>query len=72
MYLLSTSKSTNELKLAAIKQKQLAAVLLLKSWVDDENLEEQQETGKFLTQALDENRLSDQKLFPQDLKGRSW
>lgn len=54
------------------KQKQAEAVNLLQSWIDDEDAEEQQETGQYLIQALDNDRLSDRKLFPPELKGITW
>ncbi len=54
------------------KQKQTQAVNLLQSWLDDEDVEEQQETGQYLIRALDEDRLSDRKLFPLELKGVTW
>jgi hypothetical protein len=57
---------------ALSRQKQTAAVALLQSWIDDEDEEEQQETGQYLINALDEDRLSDRKLFPPELKGKSW
>jgi ribosomal protein S2 len=53
-------------------QKQAEAVKLLQSWLDDEDDEEQQETGQYLIQALDEDRLSDRKLFPLEMKGITW
>jgi hypothetical protein len=56
----------------SIEQKQTEAVSLLQSWLDDEDDEEQQETGRYLIQALDEDRLSDRKLFPLEMKGVSW
>ncbi len=31
---------------------------MLQSWIDDEDVEEQQETGEYLVQVLDEERLS--------------
>jgi hypothetical protein len=55
-----------------IKQKQIDAVNLLQSWIDDEDSEEQQETGAYLIRALDEDRLSDRKLFPIEKKGITW
>ena len=55
-----------------VKQKQVEAVNLLQSWIDDEDVEEQQETGEYLIRALDEDRLSDRKLFPLEMKGISW
>jgi hypothetical protein len=54
------------------RQKQAEAVKLLQSWLDDEDEQEQQETGQYLIQALDEDRLSDRKLFPPELKGVTW
>lgn len=40
-----------------------SAVALLQSW-NDEDEQEQRETWAFLKAALDEDRLSDRKLFP--------
>ncbi len=54
------------------KQKQAEAVKMLQSWLDDEDDEEQQETGRYLIQALDEDRLSERKLFPLEMKGVTW
>ena len=45
---------------------------LLQSWMDAESAEEQRETIEYLVRALDEDRLSDRKLFPEELKGESW
>jgi hypothetical protein len=45
---------------------------LLQSWIDDEDPMEQKETGDYLIRALDEDRLSDRKLFPPELKGVTW
>jgi hypothetical protein len=47
-------------------------VKLLQSWIDEDDTAEQQETGDYLIQALDEDRLSDRKLFPSELKGVTW
>ncbi|NEP09439.1 MAG: hypothetical protein F6K14_04210 [Symploca sp. SIO2C1] len=55
-----------------LKQEQAGAVKLLQSWIDDEDAEEQQETGQYLIHALDDDRLSERKLFPSELKGISW
>lgn len=55
-----------------LRQKQAKAVNLLQSWIDDEDIEEQQETGKYLIHALDEDRLSERKLFPVEMKGVTW
>ena len=45
---------------------------LMQSWMNDESAEEQRETIEFLVRALDEDRPSDGKLFPGELKGKSW
>ena len=45
---------------------------LIRSWMDEGNTQEQRETIRYLLRALDEDRLSDRKLFPQELKGKSW
>ena len=54
------------------KEKQLKIVNMLQSWIDESDEQEQQETGEYLINALDENRLSNRQLFPQELKGISW
>ncbi|HUG91144.1 MAG TPA: hypothetical protein VML55_09935 [Planctomycetaceae bacterium] len=48
------------------------AVALIQSWIDDEDATEQQETRDYLIKALDEDRPSNRKLFPPELKGVSW
>ncbi|HXG08966.1 MAG TPA: hypothetical protein VNK04_04190 [Gemmataceae bacterium] len=48
------------------------AVALIQSWIDADDVEEQKETGDFLIQALDEDRPSERKLFPAELKGVTW
>ncbi len=55
-----------------VRQKQAEAVNLLQSWIDDEDIEEQQETGQYLIHALDQDRLSERELFPIEMKGVSW
>lgn len=55
-----------------LRQKQAKAVNLIQSWIDDEDIEEQQETGEYLIHALDEDRLSERKLFPVEMKGITW
>ncbi|MBE9160317.1 hypothetical protein IQ265_26370 [Nodosilinea sp. LEGE 06152] len=55
-----------------LRQKHTEAVDMLQSWLDDEDVEEQQETGEYLVQVLDEDRLSDRKLFPLEMKGVTW
>ncbi len=54
------------------KQKQTEAVNLLQSWIDADDEEEQQETGQYLIQVLDDDRITDRKLFPAELKGITW
>jgi hypothetical protein len=55
-----------------LDRKQAEAANLLQSWLDDEDDEEQQETGRYLLQSLDEDRLSARKLFPLEMKGITW
>lgn len=55
-----------------VKQNQAETVDMLQSWIDDEDEAEQQETGLYLVQVLDEDRLSDRKLFPSEMKGQTW
>jgi len=52
--------------------RQARLVSLLQSWVEDGDPEEQRETGEYLIRSLDEDRLSDRKLFPQELQGVTW
>lgn len=54
------------------KERRAEAISLLQSWIDAEDKEEQKETGEYLIRVLDEDRLSDRKLFPSELKGVSW
>ncbi|MBP7964520.1 MAG: hypothetical protein KBG20_20615 [Caldilineaceae bacterium] len=51
---------------------QLQAVALLQSWIDESDPEEQIETGNYLIQALDADRLSDRQLFPPEMEGITW
>ena len=50
----------------SVQEKSNKLVNLLQSWIDEDDTAEQQETGEYLIQALDEDRLSDRKLFPKD------
>jgi len=52
------------------RRTQLMAVF--RSWIKEGDAEEQRETGEYLIRTLDEDRLSDRKLFPPELKGVSW
>jgi len=54
------------------KQKQAEAVDMLQSWIEDEDIEDQQETGAYLVQVLDEDRLSDRKVFLPEMQGITW
>ena len=45
---------------------------MIQSWMKDDDAEEQRETMEHLVRALDEDRLSNSKLFPKELKGKSW
>jgi hypothetical protein len=48
------------------------AIAVLQSFIDDGDEQEQRETYEFLTKALDEDRPSERKLFPPELKGITW
>jgi hypothetical protein len=48
------------------------AIALLRSWREQGDAAEQRETMEFLIKSLDEDRTSDRKLFPPELKGISW
>ncbi len=47
-----------------LKQKSKELVKLLQSWREDEDGNEQKETLEYLKKVLDEDRLSDRRLFP--------
>jgi hypothetical protein len=53
-------------------EKQKKAIDLIQSWIDEPDSREQIETGEYLISILDEDRLSDRKLFPPELKGVTW
>ncbi len=54
------------------RQKQTEAVDMLQSWIEDGDVEDQQAIGEYLVQVLDEDRLSERKLFPLEMKGITW
>jgi plasmid stability protein len=54
------------------RQKESEAVDILQTWIDDKDVAEQKETGNYLIQALDEDRLSERQLFPLEMKGVTW
>ena len=45
---------------------------MIRAWMKEKDAGEQRETIEHLIRALDEDRLSDRKLFPKQLKGKSW
>lgn len=45
---------------------------LIRSWLSEEDPDEQRETLEHLVRALNEDRRLDRKLFPEELKGKSW
>jgi hypothetical protein len=47
-------------------------VELLQSWIDKGDVEEQKQTGEYLIRVLDEDRLSDRRLFLPELQGVTW
>lgn len=47
-------------------------IALLQSWIEEGDADEQAETGEYLIRVLDEDRLSDRKLFPPELQGVTW
>ena len=71
---LSVEAFTLQILLQGLAAKQQAAnpVQLLQSWIDEGDAEEQQETGQFLIQALDQDRLSERPLFPLNMQGVTW
>ncbi|MCI0640321.1 MAG: hypothetical protein L0Y70_14715 [Gemmataceae bacterium] len=44
----------------------------IESWIQDDDPEEQRETQEYLIRVLDEDRLSARKLFPPEMKGKTW
>ncbi len=45
---------------------------VLRAWMEDGDPEEQKETFEYLSRTLDEDRPSERKLFPPELRGISW
>ena len=54
------------------KSRSKDAIALLQSWLDDPDTTEQRETGQYLLEVLDQDRLSERLLFPPELKGITW
>ncbi len=71
---LSTEDYTLQLLTTVIPsaEKSTKLVNLLQRWIDQGDAEEQQETGDYLIQSLDADRLSDRPLYPIEMKGVSW
>ncbi|MCG5058521.1 MAG: hypothetical protein KA714_11090 [Limnoraphis sp. WC205] len=55
-----------------VAKKQAKTVNLLQSWLEEEDVQEQTETGEYLILSLDEDRLSHRKIFPVEMQGVSW
>lgn len=47
-------------------------ISLLQSWIDEDDAGEQRETGECLVRVLDQDRLSNRKLFPPEYKDITW
>jgi hypothetical protein len=47
-------------------------VELLQPWIDEGDAQEQKEAGEYLIRVLDEDRLSDRRLFPPELRDVTW
>ncbi len=56
----------------ASRERAEAVSALIRTWVDKHDGGEQRETIDSLVKGLDRERLSARKLFPEELKGRSW
>lgn len=54
------------------QEKRTQLVNLLESWIEEKDDQEQQETGNYLINVLDQDRLSNRPLFPPQLKGITW
>jgi hypothetical protein len=54
------------------ENRQQKAIALLRSWRDPALAAEQKETGEYLVRVLDEDRTSERKHFPEDLRGVTW
>jgi hypothetical protein len=54
------------------RDRRTEALRVLQSWVEERGGGEEPEAGEDLLKALDEDRLSDRRLFPPELKGVTW
>lgn len=53
------------------KDRAAQVLILLQSWIDEEDSQDQRETGEFLIHVLDEDRLSNRRLFAPELRRKS-
>ncbi len=56
----------------SLKNPRADLVAMLQSWIDQDDPDEQKDTGEYLIRVLDEDRPSERKLFPPELKGVTW
>jgi hypothetical protein len=54
------------------KDRRSEALRVLLAWLQEGDSGEQPETGEDLLKALDQDRLSDRRLFPPELEGVTW
>ena len=62
----------NKLRRFSSQKKATYLCTMIQSWMEEDDAGEQRETIEHLIHALDEDRLSNRKLFPEELKGKSW
>ncbi len=62
----------NELRRFTSQEKATYLGTMIQSWMEEDDAGEQRDTIEHLIHALDEYRLSNRKLFPEELKGKSW
>jgi hypothetical protein len=58
--------------MTANEEKRAPAMALLQSWLEEDDKGEQKETLEYLIRLLEEDRPADRRLFPADLKGKTW
>ena len=62
----------NKLRRFSSQEKATYLGTMIQSWMEEDDAGEQRDTIEHLIHALDEDRLSNRKLFPEELKGKSW
>ena len=72
LYLTNPELAELARKNGAAQERAEAVGALIRSWADKQDGGEQRETIDCLVEGLDSERLSARKLFPEELKGRSW